>query len=457
MFNARLTTLLSSLFLAYSSFSKAAEKPNILFIISDDQALNTIQALGSEHARTPNMDRLVREGTSFTRAYNMGSWSNAVCIPSRTMMMTGQLLWQAHETVTQKKPARLLMEEFKDAGYTTSATGKWHVVAGQSFKNTFDYVLDPRPGELPLAKKDRSEFTPWNKSYGGYWVGQKHVTDITGESATLLLKDALSRKVPFFLYTGFNAPHSTWQYEEKDLQPYNPETFELPPHIPPTHFFIQNFWPKKVTRDFVAQRYRQVAIMVERMDQQLGHILDELEKSDRAKNTYVVFLSDHGLSVGENGVMGKQNLYELSTKAPLIISGPGIAKNLKIDSPVYLQDVIPTLMDLVNIPIPERVKYKSLRPLLESKGQAPGPWTSVYGAFQKSMRSITKGPHKLVLYRRDQEVFTRLYQLENDPHEFNDLSENSELKPLIEDLVTELQNWEEQTGSSLNIRTHFSL
>ena len=441
--------------LIFTSLSGFGERPNILFILSDDQALETITALGNQDLKTPHLDQLVREGTTFTRAANMGAWRDAVCVPSRTMMMSGQFLWQAQTIGSPAYKHPLLMQDIKDAGYETYGTGKWHVVAKKGMSHWFHHTLDKRPGELALSKKDRSDFQPWNKSFGGYWEGERHVTDITGNSAIALLDLATAppQTKPFFLYVGFNAPHSTWQYDENAHDRFDISTFTLPPGIKENHFFIKNRWPKKVTENFVRQRYRSYYIMVERMDKQIGRIIGKLKASGQYENTIIVFLSDHGLSVGENGVMGKQNLYEKSTRAPLIIAGPGIPKNQIRENRIYLQDIMPTLFDYSDIPLPEYVRFKSFRKQIEAPVE--GPWEDVYGAYKNEMRSVIHGPNKLVLYARGNETHTRLYNLREDPHELTDLSQSGSSQTLIADLIQRLQNWETLTGGPLTIREHF--
>jgi len=448
--------IFSILTLCLSLTLQAKEKPNILFIISDDQALETIHALGTKDVRTPHIDTLVNSGVSFTNAYNMGAWTSAVCIPSRTMLMSGKFLWDVKDVATPEYKNPLLIEEIKKAGYNTYATGKWHVAAKKGFDELFDFTLDPRPGELALTKQDRSEFSPWNKSYGGYWVGNKHVTDITGESAVLLLHDAYREKEPFFLYVGFNAPHTTWQFDKELLKTYDPSTFEVPDNAIPEHFFVKNDWPKKVTKKFIAERYREVYIMVEQMDKQVGAILNKLKESGEYDNTIIVYMSDHGLSVGENGIVGKQNMYEKSLKAPLIISGPGIPKGKILNTKVYLQDIMPTILDYAGLNVPEYVEYKSLRKNIESNGKEAAPWNSIYGAYKQEIRSIYKGDHKLVLYANEDQKHLRLYNLENDPLEKTDLSQSKESKEIISALFNEMQSWEKKAGSDLDLTTHFS-
>ncbi len=439
---------------ACTAFAK--ERANVLFIITDDQALETIHALGNNEIRTPNLDELVRSGVSFNHAYNMGAWTDAVCIPSRTMLMSGRMLWNVKDVAKPEYKDPLLIEGIKNSGYELYATGKWHVASAKSYGQIFHHVLGEQPGELALAKEDRAEFTPWNQSYGGYWNNGKHVTDITGDNAISLLAKADEQEKPFLLYVGFNAPHSTWQYDKEKLDTYDPARITVPDSVSASHFFINNTWPKEVTKAFIAERYREIYIMVEQMDQQVGRIIAKLKETGNYEKTIIVFMSDHGLSLGENGVMGKQNLYERSMKAPLIIAGPGILKNKLIEERVYLQDIMPTLMDYLDVPIPDYCQYKSLKALIENP-EAPAPWDSIYGAFKENMRSIYKGDHKLVLYARDGEKHARFYNLKNDSLEKIDLSKEQGSVELMKNAFEDLQKWEKKTGSELDLRSVFSI
>ncbi|MGI9470727.1 MAG: sulfatase-like hydrolase/transferase, partial [Rubripirellula sp.] len=109
------------------------EQPNIVFIFADDQCFETIRELGNEEIETPNLDRLVRRGTTFTHAFNMGSWSGAVCVASRTMLNSGRFVWNANaihnQSERERQQGRWWSEYMKDAGYRTYMTGKWHCKA----------------------------------------------------------------------------------------------------------------------------------------------------------------------------------------------------------------------------------------------------------------------------------------------------------------------------------------
>jgi arylsulfatase A-like enzyme len=438
------------LLLAVSS-SQAAKKPNIIFILTDDQALETISALGNSGIKTPNIDSLIKTGVTFTNASNMGSWADNVSLASRTMMFTGKFLWPASKIKDNQDPS--LIRNFKDGGYQTYGTGAWHAEEKGGMSSAFDNVLDTRAVPLSL-EETKTPFTAWNHDQGAHWENGTHVTNLTGESAISLLKKATSQEKPFFLYVGFNAPALPWQYEQKELKRIKSDQLSLPPGIKNGHFYFKQKWPKVINPKFVSNRYRDYYLVIERLDRQLGRILDALKKSGAYENTIIAFLSDNGFNNGENGIMGCQNLYEKSLKAPLILVGPHIPKNKFIDSCVYLQDVLPTLMQLAEIPRPELCQFRSFVP--QMKGKETGPWEDILGAYRNDMRSIKVDDHKLVLYRRKTEHYMKLYNLIVDPFELNDLSQKKSSSNIIEDCLDRLQRWETNSGGTLKVRDYFA-
>ena len=168
------------------SYCVNAEQPNILFIFSDDHSYEAIGKLGILNIDTPNLDRLMNSGTSFSHAYNMGSWTGAVCIASRTMLNTGTTVWNAPQNrraLNEKIQAgKTWSQMLKAAGYRTYVTGKWHLPSDVS--SIFDVVADVRPGMpedvLVGYKRPRDEkhyelgWKPWEHKWGGFWEGGTH-------------------------------------------------------------------------------------------------------------------------------------------------------------------------------------------------------------------------------------------------------------------------------------------
>ena len=192
---------LGSSFLAATmgSIAQPSKKPNILFLFADDHCPSSLGALGSE-VETPNLDKLLAAGSSFNNAYIQGSWSPAVCIASRAMLNTGRFLWHAQRSNLQRLASekQLWPQYFKNAGYDTYMTGKWHVKANAL--KVFDYVGNVRPGmpnqspegyNRPKDKQDYEEgWKPWDKQYGGFWKGGKHWSEVLGDVGVQFIGDA---------------------------------------------------------------------------------------------------------------------------------------------------------------------------------------------------------------------------------------------------------------------------
>lgn len=157
------------------------------------------------------------------------------------------------------------------------------------------------------------------------------------------------------------------------------------------------------------------------MDEQIGRILTALDKTGKADSTYIIFTADHGLAVGHHGLLGKQNLYEHSTKVPFIICGPNIQPNQSISTPIYLQDILPTTLELAGVENDGQIEFKSLLPLLRE--ETTDHYPAIYGGFKGVQRSITMDNWKLIHYT--QADIYRLYHLADDPLEQQDLISQS--------------------------------
>ncbi|UXP31891.1 sulfatase-like hydrolase/transferase [Reichenbachiella agarivorans] len=281
-------------------------QPNILFIESDDQSNQAVGAFGYPVMKTPHIDRIAEEGVSFTSAYNMGCWSPAVCVPSRTMLFYGQYLWDSQNTAKDNAP-KSMPELLKEKGYATYMTGKWHAW-GKPVAEIFDSLGSIQPGQL--------------KTYN---TPQGHVTDITGQEAVSFIEN-YNNEAPYFLYVAFNAPHVPRQTEQKYYDLYPVDEMPLPPSVvegPLNPNIEYNYTNAPLSKQTMRNRVQQNNAMVTHMDERIGDIIAALKASGQYDNTIIVFMSDHGISFGENGVAGKVCLYEPSVTAPLIIKAPG--------------------------------------------------------------------------------------------------------------------------------------
>ena len=425
MKNTIFITLLFSLFV----FSMNSQI-NILFIESDDQSNQAVGAYGNKAMVTPNIDKLSQEGVSFMSAYNMGCWSPAVCIPSRTMLIYGKYLWKSQKINKQNAPESL-PEKLSKNGYHTFTTGKWHAM-GKSVYDIFDETGSIQPGQLKT----------YNSTAG-------HITDITGNEAIKFIKNYKKDK-PFFAYIAFNAPHVPRQTAQKYYDLYPTKNMVLPPSVidmTPLNKNVKYQYTKDPLRiKTMKNRVQQNNAMVTHMDSKIGDIINALKEKGLYNNTIIVFTSDHGISFGENGVAGKVCLYEPSATAPLIIKAPQIKPNSKIYERVYLQDVVPTLFDFLSLKTKDSTDFKSLKPLIRKTGKER---KSIYLAMFDDQRSIISENDKLIVYPKTGVL--ELYDLKNDPWEINNLLSKKNSEQTIIKLLKELKNWQIKTEDKTDL------
>ena len=449
------------------------EKPNIILILADDQAPDTISALGHPHIKTPNLDRLVEAGTTFTNAYSQGANQPAVCVPSRTMLNTGRFLWRARNRVTEisrqmERTPEQAAEHTSDVwsslmrqgGYTTYFVGKWHV-QGFKVQDVFEHLGTIRGGMPPsmdLAYNRPREgannpWTPYESRFQGHWHGGKHWAEVFSDESVRFIEEAAAKSEPFFMYLASNSPHDPRQAPKEYVDMYPVEDMDVPanflPEYPhkdvmgcPSNLRDERLAPFPRTELAVRTHRREYYAIISHLDSQVGQILDALEKSGKKNSTYIFYTADQGLAVGAHGLFGKQNMFEHSMKSPLIVVGPGIPGKKKIETPVYLQDIMPTSLEVAGMEIPKHVQFKSLLPLIN--GERDEQYEAIYGAYMDRQRMVRKGDFKLILYPQgDVQI---LYDLKNDPHETTDLAKKPEYADKITELQQELARLKKETG-----------
>lgn len=445
---------------------RAQDKPNFLFIFSDDHAFDTVRALGNTEIETPNLDRLVEAGMAFTHAYNMGGYHGAICVASRTMLITGRYLWNA------QKAEKTLRKEYQDkkqtwpqllagVGYETYFTGKWHVNADAN--DVFKVARHVRGG-MPAQTNEGynrpidGKPDPWNPSdpkFGGFWQGGKHWSEVVGDDACDYLEMASKSDRPFFMYIAFNAAHDPRQAPKEYVDKYPTEKIALPePFLTEYPFQIgsnkirdEKLAPFPRTETSVKVNRREYYAIISHMDAQIGRILEALKKSGKEKNTYIFFGADHGLAVGHHGLMGKQNMFDHSVRVPMMMVGPDVEKNKKQSARVYVQDIMPSTLELAGVPKPDQVQFKSLLPLAQGKTQQL--YDSIYGAYTHTQRHLTQGDYKIILYPKIGK--TLLFNLKEDPWETTDLAGNPEHVQRIALLKERLKKWQPVTGDPLDL------
>ncbi len=376
-------------------------RPNVLFLLTDDQRADTIAALGNEHIRTPHLDRLAREGFVFRNAYCMGGTQPAVCLPSRFMIHSGMSLYRLQGV--EQRPH--FAQTFRDAGYET-----WHL---SKRGNT--------PHALHKAFEHSAYLQDEQERAGGY-AGRTEA-----DAAIDFLADRRQREEqrPFCMYIGFAGPHDPRGTNEEYRALYDIDAIPLPANYRPYHPFDNGemlirdekleAWPR--TKDAVRRHLFDYYAMISHMDHQVGRIVQALEQSGEWDNTIIAFSSDHGLAIGSHGLFGKQNVYEDGMKAPLIFRGPGVPPG-ETDAFAYLFDIYPTLCNLAGLEVPEGLDGRSLVPVIS--GEADAVRDTVFLAYRGVQRAVRHGDWKLIRY--PQVDVTQLFNLVDDPHETHDLA-----------------------------------
>ena len=447
-------------------------RPNFLFLIADDLTFRSIQSRNNAEVHTPNLDRLAANGCHFTHAFHQGSWSPAVCVPSRTMLNTGLSAFRAEKQADQ---VQTWGQTLGAAGYDTYLCGKWHldpVILGRSFKEVglvAPGMLESTPegGAAYNRPSPGNTWRPDDETQRGHWLHTRlwkgeaqdrieHSDVVYTDTAVDYLTNHLPhRTAPLFMYVGFNAPHDPRQSPREYLDRYPQEKIAIPPNFLPEHPFDQGdarirdemLAPFPRTREAVQLHRREYYSLITHMDAHIGKILDALEQSGRAKNTYVILTADHGLAVGEHGLMGKQNMYDCSTRMPLLIAGPGIAPGRKVDHLVYQHSVFATTCELAGVAVPSTVEFPSLVPLL--RGESPPLHDAVFCYYMGFQRSVRTGRHKLIVYPKINRV--QIFDVANDPWEMHDCVDDPAFADVKRTLMARLRKYQQELGDTLDL------
>ncbi len=422
------------------------KRPNVLFLLTDDQRCGTIHALGNDEIFTPNIDRIVRMGTSFVNAHIPGGTASAVCMPSRAMINSGKTLFHLEACGRNIPEDQVTMGQcFLNNGYHSMESGKWHNGV-ESFARSFDAGENIFFGgmwdhwNVPVNDFDETgryekeiPFTP-NFSASSDVVRVRaqrinagyHSTDLFSDSAVRYIREYDSNK-PFFMYISYLAPHDPRTMPEKFRNMYKAEDITLPENfseMPTVNFgwaagrdeTVESYPrdPQKV-RQHIADYYA----MISHIDENIGRILAALKEKGELDNTIIVLAGDNGLAIGQHGLMGKQNIFEHSVCVPLIMAGPGIPKDQTDERYVYLLDIYPTLCELCGIGIPASVEGRSFAKMFEEKQYVSRD--ALYLAFHSRMRGVVENGYKLIEYRTSDLKLTQLFNLKEDPLETKNL------------------------------------
>jgi arylsulfatase A-like enzyme len=454
-------TALAACWLLFGSLPECPGRPpNVVFLLADDQRPDTIAALGNKVIHTPHLDSLVRDGTTFTRA----TCANPLCVPSRAEILTGCSGFTngVLPGVSNKFRPGLAWwpQTLRKAGYHTWYVGKWHTAGRPSTRGYTDSLGLFGSGGKALPQVDFK-----GRPVTGYrgWVFQTDDRKLFPEKGVGLTPDISNRfadaavtfikrkpEKPFFLHVNFTAPHDPLLLPPGYEKMYDPAKMPLPANYLPRHPFDHGnargrdevLLPFPRTKKDVREELAAYYAVISHLDAAIGRILAALEETGQAKDTVVIFTSDHGLAIGSHGLRGKQNMYEHTIGVPLIFRGPGIPHGARRDAQVYLRDLFPTVCELAGIEIPKAVEARSLAGVIRGKEKSVYP--QVFGYFKDVQRMIRTDRFKLIHYPKIERY--QLFDLREDPNELHDLSGDDGHKAVFADLRKKLEAWQKEVG-----------
>ncbi len=480
--------ILSYINFSYSQTNQSsANRPNILFIISDDHAYQEIGVYGSKIAKTPNIDRIAKEGAIFRNSFV----TNSICGPSRATLLTGKYShlngYKANEGKFVDQPT--FPKVLQQSNYQTAWIGKMHL---GSLPKGFDY-FNILPGQGLYYNPDFIENGDTTRIEG-------YVTNVITKLTTDWL-DKRDKTKPFCLVVGEKATHREWLPDIQDLGAFDNVEFPLP-----STFFddykgriaaanndmtidktmllkgdlkIHNdnttgvyrrltgnqkkayedyygkiskeFDEKNLSGESLAkwkyQRYmRDYLSTAKSLDRNIGHILDYLDNKGLAKNTVVIYVSDQGFYMGEHGWFDKRWMYEESLRTPFVMRYPGVIKpGTFIDKFAINIDWAPTILDIAGAKVPQDMQGVSLLPLLNSNGKNTAWRNEVYYHYYEYPRPHRVSPHfgirtdryKLICFYGEKKAW-ELFDLQKDPRELNNLYDKTENAKTIAQLKERL-------------------
>jgi choline-sulfatase len=459
------------------TMKKQPKQPNILLIIDDQHNRRAMGWTGESQCITPSLDRLASQSVCFTDAYT----TCPLCVPARHSLYTGRYVAD-HGVLNNDRPMRegvpTMMSLLNAAGYMTANVGKMHN-APYHLRRDFQYCLHheffDRPAGIshyyPFMQQGREKrgLTEdlWFADKPGYGSWLNHPESIAGthwqpedmtaewwttEQSLTFMRDQLANRPdqPFFLHASYFPPHHPYGPIKKYADWYDPEEIELPPNCSLEK--LKAWWseydtPHELTEQDAKTMLARYYGFVSQLDAQIGRLLDGLDELGIADNTVVVFVSDHGDMIAEHGRFYKRNMYEGSAGIPFMVRWPGIRAR-KEKTPVSLIDLVPTILQAADVPVPPEVEGRALQPLLKQTGHwDEGPVFSEHYGDETTYKAIPssfmirQGNWKLIAvtpYGQWDEFEYELYDLANDPWELDDCSTKKECKQIFQTLENRL-------------------
>lgn len=439
-------------------------RPNILFVMTDDQRWDAMSCAGNRILRTPHMDRLAEEGVRFTEAFV----TNALCSPSRGSILTG-LHSHAHGVTTNGGKTHYFRPNIttfpmllQRAGYYTAVVGKWHIAtlpAGLGFDH---WCILPGQGLYD---------NPVMIANGGRVQFRGHCEDVVGDQALETLKTRPKGK-PFCLLYHFKAPHRAWNPAERYRKVYEDITIPEPPtfnvglddrpecvrstdmQIADMPDFRERGVPAHLPREerkrlnfqvFLKNYYRTLL----GVDENLGRVLDWLDKQGLRENTLVIYTGDNGFFQGEYGMFDKRLMYEPSIRVPMLVRYPAAVKaRVDREHMVINNDVFHTVLDYAGVPRPKETENHGLswRPVLEGQSGAwRDSWFYEYFEYPgphcaPKLRGVRTRRFKLIHYIQSPQAW-EMFDLEKDPEERRNLYGDPAHREMAGKLREELERW----------------
>jgi len=449
------------------------ERPHIILIMTDQQRFDTLAAWGYGQMITPHMDRLAAEGVSFRQAYCPG----ATCIASRAAIFTGMY---GHNTGAYSfhdwGDHRNWVQDLADSGYWCVNIGKMHFSPRDVPGGFHERVIVENPTNMTHAQggadddwgnylrfhgqtrpNNRNRTDPeWLKKHQGvpWHLEERFHSDVfIGDSAVTWI-DTYQGDKPLFLMAGFTGPHEPWDplprhlelYKDKPMPPRFLKEGELdekpPQHTTHLEFHANTGHESQIdlrgaSDAEIDEMKRHYFAKITTVDEQIGRVLDSLEKRGWLENSLLIFCSDHGEMLGDHGLAYKWLMYDPIVHIPLIIRHPGSVDNPSaVTDLVSLMDLGPTILQAAGIEAPTYMEGQSLLPYLNDEPIEPREFVFCEDNYQVMMRSQT---HKLVYYIGQEAG--ELYDLRADPHELENLWDRSEAAEVKGHLLGRLLAW----------------
>ncbi len=435
------------------------KRKNVIFILSDDHRYDAMSFMNfNDFLKTPNMDKMAKEGIHFKNAFV----STSLCSPSRASILTGMYAHQ-HGVVDNMSPVPENLTYFpqylQKLGYETAFIGKWHMgeVKGDA---------SPRKGfDKWISFKGQGQYYNPELNIDGKTVKVKgYITDILTDYAIKWMKQ--KRDKPFFLYLSHKAVHALFKPAPEDKGIFENEKVPHPASMAntPENYKEKPRWVREQRNSWHGvdymyygeydfdSFYKRYCETLESLDRNIGKIINYTEDANIADNTIIFYMGDNGFMFGEHGLIDKRQMYEESIRVPLLAYSPKNIKPAVIDKMVLNIDIAPTILDIAGMKQkPKQMIGLSFYPLM--KGEKTD-WRKEFYYEYYWERAFPQTPttfgvrtdkYKYIFYHGIWDT-NELYDLENDPHEMHNLANNPKYKSLIDEMDKKLSNWLEETN-----------